>query len=112
MYAFILYFAHLFTVAGGLISALSSSPWKTRFWTALERTSGLGRPTKTPNTNLDPRRQCWETIAVTPLIKALKQQHPELSIVLTTTTRTGADQTARLGDWWNIATRHWTIPLR
>jgi 3-deoxy-D-manno-octulosonic-acid transferase len=39
-----------------------------------------------------------ETIAVTPLIKALKQRHPELSIVLTTTTRTGADQAARLGD--------------
>ncbi len=39
-----------------------------------------------------------ETIAVTPLIKTLKQRHPELSIVLTTTTRTGADQAARLGD--------------
>jgi 3-deoxy-D-manno-octulosonic-acid transferase len=38
-----------------------------------------------------------ETIAVTPLIKALKQQHPDLPIVLTTTTRTGADQAARLG---------------
>lgn len=39
-----------------------------------------------------------ETIAVTPLIKALKQQHPDLPILLTTTTRTGADQAARLGD--------------
>jgi 3-deoxy-D-manno-octulosonic-acid transferase len=38
-----------------------------------------------------------ETIAVTPLIKALKQRHPDLSILLTTTTRTGADQAARLG---------------
>lgn len=39
-----------------------------------------------------------ETIAVTPLIKAIKQQYPDLPIVLTTTTRTGADQAARLGD--------------
>lgn len=39
-----------------------------------------------------------ETIAVTPLIKALKQRHPELTIVLTSTTRTGSDQAARLGD--------------
>lgn len=38
-----------------------------------------------------------ETIAVTPLIKALKQRHPDLPILLTTTTRTGADQAARLG---------------
>ncbi len=38
-----------------------------------------------------------ETIAVTPLIKELKKCHPDLPILLTTTTRTGADQAARLG---------------
>lgn len=37
-----------------------------------------------------------ETIAVTPLIRNLKQSNPELPILLTTTTRTGADQAARL----------------
>ncbi|SIR26338.1 3-deoxy-D-manno-octulosonic-acid transferase [Aeromonas sp. RU39B] len=39
-----------------------------------------------------------ETLAITPLIRALKAQYPDLPIVLTTTTRTGADQAARLGD--------------
>lgn len=39
-----------------------------------------------------------ETIAVTPLIKQLKSRHPEVDIVLTTTTSTGAEQAERLGD--------------
>lgn len=39
-----------------------------------------------------------ETLAVTPLIKALKARHPALPILLTTTTATGAEQAARLGD--------------
>ncbi|NAX46497.1 3-deoxy-D-manno-octulosonic acid transferase [Photobacterium halotolerans] len=38
-----------------------------------------------------------ETLAVTPLIKALKAQYPDLAILLTTTTATGAEQAARLG---------------
>ncbi|MGY5613759.1 lipid IV(A) 3-deoxy-D-manno-octulosonic acid transferase [Vibrio brasiliensis] len=38
-----------------------------------------------------------ETIAVTPLIKQLKSRHPEVDIVLTTTTSTGAEQAERLG---------------
>ncbi|WP_375056360.1 lipid IV(A) 3-deoxy-D-manno-octulosonic acid transferase [Zobellella sp. DQSA1] len=38
-----------------------------------------------------------EVVAATPLIKALKAAHPTLSIVVTTTTRTGADQAAKLG---------------
>ncbi|MDO6580726.1 lipid IV(A) 3-deoxy-D-manno-octulosonic acid transferase [Photobacterium sp. 2_MG-2023] len=38
-----------------------------------------------------------ETLAVTPLIKALKAQYPDLPILLTTTTATGAEQAARLG---------------
>ena len=39
-----------------------------------------------------------ETLAVTPFIKQLKSLHPEIKIVLTTTTSTGAEQAERLGD--------------
>lgn len=39
-----------------------------------------------------------ETLAITPFIKALKQQHPNVPIILTTTTRTGADQAQKLGN--------------
>ncbi|PSJ45298.1 3-deoxy-D-manno-octulosonic acid transferase [Zobellella endophytica] len=39
-----------------------------------------------------------EVVAATPLLKALKAAHPELPIVVSTTTRTGAEQVARLGD--------------
>lgn len=39
-----------------------------------------------------------EMVAATPLIKALKAKHPELPILVTTTTRTGADVAAKLGD--------------
>ncbi len=38
-----------------------------------------------------------ETIAVAPLIKQLKFEHPDTEIVLTTTTPTGAEQAAKLG---------------
>jgi len=41
-----------------------------------------------------------EVLAVAPLIKRLKQQQPELRILLTTTTATGAEQAQqKLGDW-------------
>ena len=39
-----------------------------------------------------------ESIAATPLIKALKAKRPEQPIVVTTTTSTGAEQIAKLGD--------------
>ncbi|MDF2153915.1 lipid IV(A) 3-deoxy-D-manno-octulosonic acid transferase [Vibrio sp. CAU 1672] len=39
-----------------------------------------------------------ESIAATPLIKALKKQNPEQPILVTTTTSTGAEQIAKLGD--------------
>jgi len=38
-----------------------------------------------------------ETLAVAPLIKQLKIEHPDTEIVLTTTTPTGAEQAAKLG---------------
>lgn len=39
-----------------------------------------------------------EMVAATPLIRQLKAEHPDLPILVTTTTRTGADQAAKLGD--------------
>ena len=39
-----------------------------------------------------------EFLAAIPLIRALKEAHPELPLLVTTTTRTGADQIAKLGD--------------
>jgi 3-deoxy-D-manno-octulosonic-acid transferase len=39
-----------------------------------------------------------EVIAVSPLIKRLKQQYPKQAILLTTTTSTGAEQANKLGD--------------
>ncbi len=39
-----------------------------------------------------------ESLAAIPLIRALKAAHPELPLLVTTTTRTGADQIAKLGD--------------
>ncbi|ART80336.1 lipid IV(A) 3-deoxy-D-manno-octulosonic acid transferase [Oceanisphaera avium] len=38
-----------------------------------------------------------EMVAATPLIKAIKAQYPELPIIVTTTTRTGADVAEKLG---------------
>jgi 3-deoxy-D-manno-octulosonic-acid transferase len=39
-----------------------------------------------------------ESIAATPLIKSIKQQFPDIPIVVTTTTSTGAEQIAKLGN--------------
>ncbi|KGY11289.1 3-deoxy-D-manno-octulosonic acid transferase [Vibrio tubiashii] len=39
-----------------------------------------------------------ETLAVTPLIKALKARYPDTTVLLTTTTSTGAEQAARLSN--------------
>jgi len=39
-----------------------------------------------------------EVIAATPIIKALKAKHPQQAILVTTTTSTGAEQVAKLGN--------------
>ncbi|WP_169047170.1 lipid IV(A) 3-deoxy-D-manno-octulosonic acid transferase [Aeromonas salmonicida] len=39
-----------------------------------------------------------ETLAISPFIRALKAERPDLPILLTTTTRTGAEQAAKLGN--------------
>ncbi|AEY00398.1 3-deoxy-D-manno-octulosonic-acid transferase [Oceanimonas sp. GK1] len=38
-----------------------------------------------------------EVVAATPLLKALKAAYPDLPVLVTTTTRTGSDQVAKLG---------------
>ncbi|MDN3608501.1 lipid IV(A) 3-deoxy-D-manno-octulosonic acid transferase [Vibrio ostreicida] len=80
----------------GLFRKRSGKPsvgqrWKEHF--------GLSDPLDSPSTPL------WihavsvgETIAATPLIRKLKKQHPTLTILLTTTTPTGAEQAKSLGD--------------
>lgn len=39
-----------------------------------------------------------ETLAATPLLRELKSRYPGVPLIVTTTTRTGAEQVARLGD--------------
>ncbi|WP_438887661.1 glycosyltransferase N-terminal domain-containing protein, partial [Bacillus cereus group sp. BC232] len=39
-----------------------------------------------------------ESIAATPIIHAIKQHNPQQSIIVTTTTSTGAQQIAKLGN--------------
>ncbi|MBL1376133.1 lipid IV(A) 3-deoxy-D-manno-octulosonic acid transferase [Zobellella iuensis] len=58
---------------------------------------GWVRPTSTARPLWLHAVSVGEVVAATPLIKALKAAHPALAIVVTTTTRTGADQVAKLG---------------
>ncbi|ENM5855650.1 lipid IV(A) 3-deoxy-D-manno-octulosonic acid transferase [Vibrio mimicus] len=67
------------------------SRWKEHF--------GITPPLKTTN------QPIWihavsvgETLAVSPLVRKLKQQHPDTPILITTTTATGAEQAAKLSD--------------
>ncbi len=48
-----------------------------------------------------------ETLAASPLIRELRARYPDLPLLITTTTRTGADQVAKLGD----GVRHLYAPL-
>jgi 3-deoxy-D-manno-octulosonic-acid transferase len=59
----------------------------------------------TPTLNNHSKKVIWvhavsvgETIAVTPFLRELKRQHPELSLLITTTTATGAEQASKLAD--------------
>lgn len=67
------------------------SRWKEHF--------GITPPLKTTN------QPIWihavsvgETLAVSPFVRKLKQQHPETPILITTTTATGAEQAEKLSD--------------
>lgn len=59
---------------------------------------GLVAPTEQKNPIWLHAVSVGEMIAATAVIKALKAEQPELSILVTTTTRTGADLAEKLGD--------------
>ncbi|EGR2721872.1 3-deoxy-D-manno-octulosonic acid transferase [Vibrio parahaemolyticus] len=82
-----------------LLGLYKSKPNKPKFGGRWKEHFGI-----TPQLKTHPR-PIWihavsvgESIAATPLIKELKQQYPEQPIVVTTTTSTGAEQIAKLGD--------------
>ncbi|MEK2056519.1 lipid IV(A) 3-deoxy-D-manno-octulosonic acid transferase [Vibrio parahaemolyticus] len=82
-----------------LLGLYKSKPNKPKFGGRWKEHFGI-----TPQLNTH-QRPIWihavsvgESIAATPLIKELKQQYPEQPIVVTTTTSTGAEQIAKLGD--------------
>ncbi|EGR1131896.1 3-deoxy-D-manno-octulosonic acid transferase [Vibrio cholerae] len=66
--------------------------WKEHF--------GITPPLKTTNSPIwIHAASVGETLAVTPLIKQIKQRSPNTPILLTTTTPTGAEQAEKLADW-------------
>ena len=82
-----------------LFGLYKSKPNKPKFGSRWKEHFGI-----TPKLNTE-HQPIWihavsvgESIAATPLIKALKAKHPEQPIVITTTTSTGAEQIAKLGD--------------
>lgn len=82
-----------------LFGLYKSKPNKPKFGPRWKEHFGI-----TPKLNID-QRPIWihavsvgESIAAAPLIKALKKQNPEQTILVTTTTSTGAEQVAKLGD--------------
>ena len=76
-----------------------TKPGKPNFGTRWKEHFGL---TPRLTTTTDPiwihAASVGEAIAIIPVIKALKQSYPEQAIVVTTTTSTGAEQVAKLGD--------------
>nr|WP_319553538.1 lipid IV(A) 3-deoxy-D-manno-octulosonic acid transferase [uncultured Vibrio sp.] len=82
-----------------LFGLYKSKPNKPKFGLRWKEHFGI-----TPKLNTD-QRPIWihavsvgESIAAAPLIKALKKQNPGQTILVTTTTSTGAEQVAKLGD--------------
>ncbi|MDW2075411.1 lipid IV(A) 3-deoxy-D-manno-octulosonic acid transferase [Vibrio sp. 1863] len=81
-----------------LFGLYKSKPNKPKFGPRWKEHFGI-----TPKLNTD-QRPIWihavsvgESIAAVPLIKALKKQNPEQTILVTTTTSTGAEQVEKLG---------------
>jgi 3-deoxy-D-manno-octulosonic-acid transferase len=73
--------------------------WKEHF--------GFSEPTKLNKPVWIHAVSVGEVLAITPFIRELKKQHPDLPIVLTTTTTTGAEQALKLAD----SVEHRYMPL-
>lgn len=83
-----------------LFGLYKSKPNKPKFGKRWKEHFGV-----TPQLISNQQRPIWihavsvgESIAATPLIKEIKKRNPEQSIVVTTTTSTGAEQIEKLGD--------------
>ncbi len=82
-----------------LFGLYRSRPNKPKFGPRWKEHFGMTPPLRSPD------RPIWihavsvgESIAAIPLIKALKQHNPDQPILITTTTSTGAEQIAKLGE--------------
>lgn len=83
-----------------LVTLYKKKPGKPPFGSRWKEHFGI-----TPVLKNQSQRPIWvhtvsvgETIAATPFIRALKQQYPNIPIVITTTTSTGAQQAEKLSD--------------
>ncbi|ANU37712.1 lipid IV(A) 3-deoxy-D-manno-octulosonic acid transferase [Vibrio scophthalmi] len=89
-----------------LFGLYRSKPNKPKFGQRWKEHFGITPPlTKTAGKAITAGKPIWihavsvgECIAATPLIKAIKAECPEQTIVVTTTTSTGAEQIEKLGD--------------
>ena len=84
-----------------LYSLYKSKPNKPKFGKRFKEHFGC-----TPKLTKTAEQTVWfhtvsvgEAIAATPLIKAYQQQHPDHTIVVTSTTSTGAEQVMKIGDF-------------
>ncbi len=94
LYTFVLFLACPFL----LISLYKKKPGKPSFGVRWKEHWGITRKTNAIAPIWIHAVSVGETIAITPVIKAIKKQNPAQSIVLTTTTSTGAEQAEKLGD--------------
>ena len=97
-----------------LYSLYKSKPNKPKFGKRWKEHFGFTPALKTEKNNTDNSYVVWfhtvsvgETIAATPLIKAYSKQYPTHTIVITTTTSTGAEQAQKIGD----ITQHRYMPI-
>lgn len=81
-----------------LISLYKKKPGKPPFEKRWKEHWGITPKVDTTNPLWIHAVSVGESIAVTPIIRELKSRYPELPIIVTTTTSTGAEQIAKLGD--------------
>jgi len=93
------FYTIVFTLASPflLFRLYKKKPGKPPFGARWKEHWGLTPRTKAHNPIWIHAVSVGETIAVTPIIKAIKKENPEQAIVLTTTTSTGAEQAEKLG---------------